>query len=54
MFQYNPWGKGHGNPPMFDRQGRMIKPARDRDGNELVRKPHIFFNKCNSRVKEFC
>lgn len=33
--QYNPWGKGHGNPPMFDRQGRMIKPARDRDGNDL-------------------
>ena len=41
---------------MFDRQGRIIKPARDRDGNDLVRKTHtFFFNKLNSeRVKECC
>ncbi|XP_078377986.1 uncharacterized protein LOC144661155 isoform X1 [Oculina patagonica] len=33
--QYNPWGRGHGNPPMFDRQGRIIKPARGREENDL-------------------
>ena len=30
---------------MFDRQGRMVKPARDRDENDLVRKSHLFFSK---------
>ena len=44
MFQYNPWGKGHGNPPMFDEQGRMVKHARDRDGNDLVSKTLPFFS----------
>nr|XP_058964974.1 uncharacterized protein LOC131791646 isoform X1 [Pocillopora verrucosa] len=33
--QYNPWGRGHGNPPQFDRQGRMIKPVREKEENEL-------------------
>lgn len=44
MFQYNPWGKGHGNPPMFDDRGRMVKPVREARGrNDLVRKTQIFF-----------
>ena len=53
LFQYNPWGKGHGNPPMFDRQGRMVKPTRDRDGDDLVSKSP-FFNRLNPRVGKWC
>lgn len=34
--QYDPWGRGHGNPPMFDQQGRMVKPARRREENYSV------------------
>ena len=35
---------------MFDRRGRMVKAARDRDENDLVRKSHLFFQKLNPRV----
>lgn len=35
--QYDPWGRGHGNPPGFDRQGRMIKHVQTRDENDLVK-----------------
>ena len=39
-WQYNPWGRGFGNPPEFDRQGRMVKPvAQQRDA---VRRPYYF------------
>lgn len=33
--EYNPWGRGFGNPPEFDRQGRMVKPVvQQRDAEE--------------------
>ncbi|XP_073236100.1 uncharacterized protein [Porites lutea] len=33
-FEYNPWGRGYGNPPTFDQQGRIVKPLRARDEND--------------------
>jgi len=33
--EYNPWGRGHGNPPAFDKQGRMVKPVRPTRDEDL-------------------
>ena len=37
LLQYNPWGRGYGNPPTFDQQGRIVKPLRARDENNTVK-----------------
>ena len=37
LLQYNPWGRGYGNPPTFDQQGRIVKPLRARDENDMVK-----------------
>ena len=37
LLQYNPWGRGYGNPPTFDQQGRIVKPLRARDENDTVK-----------------
>ena len=37
LLQYNPWGRGCGNPPTFDQQGRIVKPLRARDENDTVK-----------------
>ena len=37
LLQYNPWGKGHGNPPVLDRYGKIVKPARARDEKDTVK-----------------
>ena len=37
LLQYNPWGRGCGNPPTFDQQGRIVKPVRARDENDTVK-----------------
>lgn len=37
LLQYNPWGRGCGNPPTFDQQGRIVKPLQARDENDTVK-----------------
>ena len=37
LLQYNPWGRGCGNPPTFDQQGRIVKPLRAMDENDTVK-----------------
>lgn len=37
LLQYIPWGRGCGNPPTFDQQGRIVKPLQARDENDTVK-----------------
>ena len=48
LLQYNPWGRGHGNPPAFDKQGRMVKPVRPTRDEDLVNN-HLNKIKFNSK-----